>query len=221
MFFKVRIRLVVNVLILFLFLIAVKSYAQINEQHLIDLYQNHKINQIKSALAQTAPQDTSSMIYLFFRTIFIKDGLQARRNYEQVFKQGDVALKKLAEQRLHDYYYAIGLYFKASQYENQSPDSSAQVVTHHSQKTVEPTDLFSEDSPFKIQFGAFKNRENAEQQRQILQAQHIQAKVVKRRINNRQFYCVWVNGLKNIEETEKFADQIKQQIRLDYRLIKP
>lgn len=219
--FKDKNRLIGNVFLLFLFVITVKSYAQINEQYLVELYRNHHFRQIKQALSQTAVKDSSDLTYLFFKTLFLKDGLQAKQNYERIFKQGDATLKKLAGQRLHDYYYAVGLYFKAAQYLNQLPDSGAQVVVPPSQKTVPPTDLFTENSPFKIQFGAFSNRQNAEQQRQVLQNQHIQAKVVKRKIKNRQFYCVWVNGLKNIEETKKFADQIKQQVHFDYRIIKP
>ncbi len=201
--------------LLILLLSSLNLSAQTNEQSLINLYRNHQFNLIKQKLSEFAPQDTSGMTYLFFKTLFIRNGALAKKNYERVYRYASNPLKKLAAQRLHDYYYALGLYFKASQYSGIQPDS---------QKTGHPIksdDLFYEGSLFKIQFGAFSSKKNAEQQARFLQKENIQAKVVKRRINNRQLYCVWVNGLKNIEETQKFAEQIKKQVHLDYRIIKP
>ncbi len=214
---KIRFVNTVCVYILILVFIQNGSYAQIKPQKLIALYRNQQFDQIKQMLTKASPNDTSGTTYLFFKTLFLRNGAQARKNYETVFKQSENPLKQLAAQRLHDYYYALGLYFKASQYQNETLTKSgektkAKPATHN---------LFSEKSPFEIQFGAFSRKANAELQAKKLTKQNIRARVVKRKINNKPFFCVWVNGLKNIEETQKFAEQIKKQIHLDYRIIKP
>ncbi len=198
-----------------------KSYAQINENALMQFYRLHQFKQIKQALAQVAPQDTSTPAYLFFKTLLIKDGLQAKRNYEQVYLHADNPLKKLAAQRLHDYYYALGLYVKAAQYEGTPSDSSNHAILPKNQSQGESANLFSRPSSLKIQFGAFSSKANAQDQAKLLRKQHLPVRIVERTINGRTLFCVWVDGLSNIEETRKFAEQIKKQVHLDYRIIKP
>ncbi len=210
----------IHLILLMLVVLGMKLYAQMNQEQLINFYRNHQFKQIQLGLKQSTPQDTSSLSYLFFKTLFERNGLKAKQNYERVYQQAQSPLKSLAAQRLHDYYYALGLYVKAAQY-TQIHNDSVLATPQSASKPLKAGNLFSAVSPFKVQFGAFGNEENAQRLLQVLHKQNIKAKVVQRKINFRKFYCVWVDGLKSIEETQKYAEQIKKQVHLDYRIIKP
>ncbi len=209
-------------IILFALLLMLSLNAQDKSQELIVLYNARQYDRIRAKLNTFSDRDTSRISFLFFKSIFLKNGEQAKKNYEKVFKNSSGRLKELAAQKLHDYYYALGFYQHASQYEKYYTNTGiALPITDQEGKEPKPDNkFFNVRSAFVIQFGAFSLKENALQRQRLLSAQNIRSKIVKRMINRREFYCVWVNGLSSIEETRKIADQIKSELKIDYRIIK-
>jgi hypothetical protein len=72
-----------------------------------------------------------------------------------------------------------------------------------------------------IQVGAFGSQENALKLKKILKEKKIQVKVVKRNVNSKNLYCVWIDGKNNFEETKEYAELLKSRYRLTYSILRP
>jgi cell division septation protein DedD len=71
-----------------------------------------------------------------------------------------------------------------------------------------------------IQVGAFGEEENARQLQKSLQTQKFPVRIIERVVNDRNLYCVWVNGGESLDETIRLADKIKNRFKLEYRILK-
>ncbi len=187
--------------------ISLTLYAQSGWEQMFTLYQQKDFKTLKAELERKSGADTASVNYRFFKAVFTKDAQKAKEKYENVFNHASGRLKQMAAQKLHDYYYALGYYVRASWYGKYVGSES------------ENTENLEEKSTLAIQFGAFSTRLNALRRQTILKQAGVSSSIVKRNINGKQLFCVWVEGKPTVEETRKLADQIKKQLNLDYRII--
>ncbi len=199
------------------FLLSSMGWTQSVLEQCMNFYRQQDFDKIQLALKNVAPQDTNRLEYLFFKSIFLRDAELAQKNYETVYARAQGALKKMAAERLYDYYYARALYVKANQFKNQT----AEILPGKTATTDITQSQEKHEALFKIQVGAFSKRQNALAQLNKLESQKVKAQIVKRRINEKDFYCVWVKGLSTIEETRKLAEQLKKKFNFNYRIIKP
>ncbi len=190
--------------------------AQADWAVLKQFYQKGQYVELKQALLKADAQQQKSLEFLFFSSLFEKDGEQAVKNYQLVFDRANGWLKKAAAKKLFDYYFARGLYLKADSYKNyfvQKENSQTEPMSPE----VNPE---QEQSAYYIQMGAFSSPENAEKRLKDLKKNGISAEIKIRKINNHNYYCVWVKGRSNFADTNKMARQIKKQLNLEYRIIK-
>lgn len=199
------------------FLLSSMGWAQSPLEQCMNFYRQQDFDKIQLALKNVAPQDTNRLEYLFFKSIFLRDAELAKKNYEEVYARAQGALKKMAAERLYDYYYARALYVKANQFKNQT----AEILPEKTSATDTARRPAMRDAPFKIQVGAFSKKQNALVELNKLKRQKIKAQVVKKRIKQKDFYCVWVEGRNTIEETRELAEQLKKKFNFNYRIIKP
>lgn len=193
-------------------------------------YKNHKYTNIKTQLARINQEQKSRLEYKFYVAIFNTNGEEAKESFQLIFEKGNPKFKKLAAKKLMDYYYAKGYYVNASKYQEFLIDEDAgQSITEDSivdqilkQPTIEPN-LPKEDSkPAKyfIQVGAFSLKENANQLVTMLATQNIRARMVERKIDQKNLYCVWLNGKEDFKKTFNYANVIKEKYDLKFRIIK-
>lgn len=190
--------------------------AQVDWSVLSKYYQNAQYSELQQALTRVSAEQKKSMEFLFFSTLFEKDGEKAIQNYQYVFEHSQGWLKKAAAKKLFDYYFARGLYLKAESYKNYlSQEETTQRESLSNQEIPE-----QEETVYSIQLGAFSSPENARKRLKVLEKNGISAEIKIRKINDHNYYCVWVKGRANFADTEKMARQIKKQLKLDYRIIK-
>ncbi len=201
----------------FIFLFPFFSHAQnFSWQKLKNLYQLKAYDQLQTSLKQVPPKQKESLEYLFFASLFIKDANQAIKNYQKIFKETNGWLKNEAQKRIYDYYYAQGLYVKATQYSSAKSESKNENGIP-SAKKIQDVDS---EVPYAIQLGAFSSFENARKRQQTLFKKGIPSEIKIRKINNHNYYCVWVKGRATLTDTENKAKKIKQQFNIEYRIIK-
>ncbi len=193
----------------------VNAYAQVDWQQMRAFYQQAQFDRLKTALQNVKGAQTNQPEYLFFKSLFIKDAEQAVKNYQHIFETSKGWLKSLAAERLRDYFYARGFYYKAAEYEPYIQKKTQNPVQQKPAPVVTP-----DTQTYFIQVGAFSTQQNAQKQSDFLERHGIKSKIVVRHINNRNYYCVWVKGSTTLADTEKIAKQIKTQLNIDYRIIK-
>ncbi|MHB2148428.1 SPOR domain-containing protein [Calditrichota bacterium LG25] len=199
--------------ILIIFTLSVALFADENWQQWLKLYQSGQYAALKQRLEQVSPEPKNSLEYLFFKTLFIKDGARAVKNYQMIFEKSSGWLKHLAAQKLHDYYFALGLYLKAEGY-------ASFIKEAPQEKASNPRSYKTDDPKYVIQFGAFSSMDNARKRQKELSQKRIDSQIVVRKINNKNFYCVWVKGGATFADTDQLAKQLKKQLGIEYRIIK-
>lgn len=198
------------------------GFAQEPFAKLYRLYSEHQIPQLKQEIekpAYSAYRGTPEL--LFFKSILNRDAEAAVADFERVFKQGGEKIKRLAAQKLYQYFYAKGFYVTAQNYqkylvEHQPVEPPEQVQPAEKATDVQPAGREN----FYIQVGAFGIKENAEQRRRFLKTQDIPTTLVKRNVNGKTLFCVWVKGKQNLETTIKYAERLKQKFDLNYQIMK-
>ena len=201
--------------VLIIVLLSATLFAQGSWQKLLTLYQNGQYAALKETLDQIYPKQKNSLEYLFFQSLFIKDAAQAVKNYQLIFEKSSDWLKSLAAQKLHDFYYAQGYYLKAKNY-----STFITGIAEKDTKALPPDSYKADEAKYAIQLGAFSSMNNAKKRQEALSKNGINSQLVVRKINNRNYYCVWVKGSATLADTDKLAKQIKKQLNIDYRIIK-
>lgn len=179
-------------------------------------YQKGQYVELKQALSKADAKQQKSLEFIFFSSLFEKDGEKAVKNYQFVFDRADGWLKEAAAKKLFNYYFARGLYLKANSYRNYL----AQKGNTQTEPMLSKVSSVQEQAAYFIQLGAFSSPENAEKRLKVLKKNGISAEIKIRKINNHNYYCVWVKGRSNYAGTNKMARQIKKQLNLEYRIIK-
>ena len=126
-----------------------------------------------------------------------------------------------------DYYYAKGYYVNASKFQEYLVDEGngadvanpiqVQQPEIPENKPVQPS---IESEKYYIQVGAFSLEENASQLVKMLATQNIKARVVERKIDKRNLFCVWLEGKEDFKKTYDYANIIKEKYDLKFRIIK-
>jgi hypothetical protein len=185
---------------------------------LYDLYQKKNIDALKQRVEQLAAQYTQNKEIMFFSTLFMEDGEEAFKTYEQLYTQAEGQLRNIIGEKLAQYYYACGFYVRAAEFKNGQPAVSPAAATaagpNRDGKGVE-----KQQSNFVIQVGAFGQEDNARQLQKILQARDIKARLVTRQVNGQNLYCVWIAGTNSLNETLQIAENLKERFKLEYRIL--
>ena len=209
---------VIKPFLILIWLLTSFAVAQNLNERLIQLYRNHDLNGLKKELQPSAVKQ-NPLTAEFFKAVFLDDGEAAKEIYQHIYDRGYGKIKFLAAEKLQQYYYARGYYITANKYqkylvENQPPTKAEEVdqpLTVRNQ---------TRNSAFYIQVGAFGMKENAEQRRKFLKLQDISSQVIKRTINGKQFFCVWISGRDDLEKTLNYAEQLKHKFDLEYQIMK-
>ncbi len=206
----------------FLLLISVLTsfaVAQNLNERLIQLYRSHDLSKLKKELQGSAARQ-NPLTAEFFKAVFLEDGQAAKEMYQHIYDRGYGKIKFLAAEKLQQYYYARGYYITANKYQKYLVENQPPAQTEEVDQPVADEQDPSRNAAFYIQVGAFGMKENAEQRRKFLKLQNINSQVIKRMINGKQFFCVWISGKKDLEKTLNYAEQLKHRFDLEYQIMK-
>ncbi|MCB0280988.1 MAG: SPOR domain-containing protein [Calditrichae bacterium] len=209
----------IRLFFLFLFMFSGFLYSQGSET-LFKMYQQREYQQVKEKYNQIKGNLTKSE-QLFFESLLMPDAESAFTNYKELFDKSDGRIKYFAAERLKDYYYAKGYYSTASDYERYLVENRSLIETPEVTFQLDETPEVQEDAEkLYIQVGAFGLEDNAQQMQQMLQTQKVESSIVKKEVNSRLLYCVWVHGKENFQQTLNLANDLKQKYHLDFKIIK-
>jgi hypothetical protein len=190
-------------------------------------YEQHNFEMVRQKISNIDQKYQSSLDYQFFTAVLNKNGEEAKEVFQSVFEKGEKELKKLAAKKLMDYYYAKGYYLNASKFQEYLVDegngseviSPVQKKQHEipEGKTVKPA---ASSEIYYIQVGAFSLEENARQLVKMLATQNIKARIVERKIDKKNLFCVWLEGKEDFKDTYDYANVIKEKYDLKFRIIK-
>jgi len=190
-------------------------------------YEQHNFEMVKQDLSIMDQKYQSEPEYQFFRAVFLKNGEEAKNNFQMVFEKSGAKLKKLAAKKLMDYYYAKGYYVNASKFQEYLIDEGTEITSAGAAEVKQqevpekkPVPQTVESEKYFIQVGAFSLEENASQLVKMLATQNIKAQIVKRKIDKRDLFCVWLEGREDFKETYDYANIIKEKYDLKFRIIK-
>ena len=206
-----------------LFLLLAVSPAQDLEE-LYRLYGAHALAELEKRLS-TLPQDAEQIPdIVFFRTVFDENGEEAARIYEQLFEASDGWLKKVTADKLAQYHYARGYYVKAADFAAIAEAAPARLdrnpVLQRKPDTTPPADRTQiQEYRYAIQVGAFGYRDNAEKMLDLLNKQRLEARIVKREVNGKTLFCVWIDGQNDREKTQEYARELKEKYNIPYRVV--
>jgi hypothetical protein len=191
---------------------------------LFELYENRQIDQLKTRMQQFDNSSGKDDEVLYFRTVLTDNGDSAFSIYERLFNQSNGPLKKLASEKLAEYYYALGFYIKSSEYERFAktyiPIKTSEVKKTGDNSRNGRAELDTKPI-YMIQVGAFSVIENANDLAGFLQDKKFEVSVVDRTIGGNKLFCVWVKGDSSFEKTENIAEAIKDKYQLSYRIVQP
>jgi len=189
-------------------------FGQNQGDRLFELYQNHEFNQLSGSFIElSTAQKLNSEELLLFESLLSEDGQKSFAGMMKLTKSAEPRIRKIALEKIKDYYFARGYYQTASEYEIEMigiSDESAPPV-------IQPE---LSGSVFHIQVGAYGFRENAERLQKMLETQNIRADIVTRSQNSKTLFCVWINGKESLEATMEFAQTLTEKYDLSYHIIK-
>ena len=188
------------------------GFAQDNNQ-LFALYKQNDFAGLKQALAGLS--NNSGTDIQFYKALFNTDAEKAELQYKKVFEVGTPRLKLLAAKKLMDYFYALGYYVSATKYQKYIVEHS-QINVAHTQPAKEPV----VESIYYIQVGAFGLEENARQQVDFLKIQDIESNVIKREVNGKTLFCVWIEGSSDLQKSLDYANKIRLKYDLQFQIMK-
>ena len=203
-------------------------YGQDSFSKMYSDYEQHNFIQLKSDLSSVSQENQSTPEYRFFSAIFQKNGEEAKDVFQDVYENGSSRIKLMAAKKLMDYYYAKGYYINAAKYQefmiDTGGDKDASDISDQVQKTINnestPNQNAVDPDKYYIQVGAFSLEENARQLIKMLATQNITARVVERKVDDRNLYCVWLEGKEDFKKTYEYANVIKEKYDLKFRIIK-
>jgi hypothetical protein len=209
--------------ILFLFLSLSFVSAQ-KHQDLFEYYTNNQFDDLATRIEQLEDNAQNDPEVLFFSTVLTDNGDTAFSIYERLFIQSHGLVKKLAAEKLAEYYYARGFYVKSSEYVKYAktfiPVKTTGVVKSGDNTNEKKTELKSK-SIYKIQVGAFGVIDNANDLAGFLRGKKLEVSVVTRKVGGNNLFCVWVEGGSDFKNSEDIAVEIKKKYKLSYQIVKP
>ena len=216
------------VIIFIAFALCTSLSAQSKSSDLFNAYNDQNFTELQTLFNQLQKTDVSRMEWTFYSALFTTDGEEAKNKFQQVFDESQGQLKKMAAKKIMDYYYAKGYYINAAKYQKYIVDKESEIEdnsisTDNPQNTNEHKEVIADktnQSEYYIQVGAFSLEDNADQLKKMLLTQNVNALIVKRDVNSRTLYCVWLPGKESFEQTLLYANSIKDKYELKFRIIK-
>lgn len=173
---------------------------------------------------------------LYLQAALATDGTEAVRLYQSVVDNyprsewADDALYKV-----HQFYYALGLYrtaeLKMSQLQKDYPRSpyavrgtSAPPTRNLPEEPASPpgaagTPAATGETSFALQVGAYSLRENAEKQKLFFEDLGEQVEVINRMRDNRSLFIVLVGRYRTADEARAAGDAIRAKHNIDARVV--
>jgi hypothetical protein len=190
---------------------------------LFSLYQQKNFSTLQQKIMSLSDRYADHDQIQFFNAVFIENGDDAFRIYEQLYPRATGIFKVILAKKLSQYYYARGFYIRAAEFDKvlAAATSSSDTVPLNAaaREKSATTQADKKRVNFIVQVGAFGQEENARNLQKSLQGQVIQSRIIRRMVNGRNLYCVWVDGGNSLEETIKIADTIKDRFKLEYRIL--
>jgi hypothetical protein len=191
---------------------------------LLKYYQEHNIEAFRSEAQKIDREALEQAPDLqFFYTVLNQNGEEALSEYERLYKSGSQRVRYLAAKKLMEYHYARGYYITASEYEKYLIKHENIILEGGEEKEIvrtNPTENKRDDIEYYIQVGAFSHRDNARQLSEMLKTQNVNCTLVLRTINDRQLFCVWIEGKSTLDQTMEYANRIRERYDLNFRIIK-
>lgn len=191
---------------------------------LLKYYQEHNIEAFRSEAQKIDREALEQAPDLeFFYTLLNENGEEALSEYERLYKSGSPRVRYLAAEKLMEYHYARGYYITASEYEKYLIKHEKIILNDGEEKEIirtNPTENKRNDMEYFIQVGAFSHRDNARQLSEMLKTQNVNCTIVLRTINERQLFCVWIEGKATLDQTMEYANRIRERYDLNFRIIK-
>ena len=191
----------------------------------------------------TAYQNNSGVMYL--QAVLTPDGTDAAKIYQNIvdnFPKDEWADDALY--RLYQYYTSVGLYKTAEQklaqlkmeypFSAYASESPAPAVTRPQPKTpaqgnppvaeperekvpsmAAPTPVPKYSGSFTVQVGAFSTLVNAEELKRKFEKEGYTSNIFTITRNTQKLHKVWVGEFQTMEETRRFAAEIKKKFGLD------
>ncbi|MEJ2545757.1 MAG: SPOR domain-containing protein, partial [Calditrichaceae bacterium] len=208
-------------------LIIATLFAQKSFDDIYTNFEQHNFKRVRQLLSGLDQQQQTSLDYQFFSAVFNKNGEEAKETFQLVFEKGNKPLKKYAAKKLMDYYYAKGYYINAAKFQEYLVDAgngttaiTPLIKQQPEIPTVKPEQIPVSTDIYFIQVGAFSLEENAKQLVHMLATQNIMARIVERKIDQRNLFCVWLDGKEDFKKTYDYANIIKEKYDLKFRIIK-
>lgn len=188
---------------------------------LYKLYENGQVKELRSTVSELQSKYPNNLEVQFFSTLFAENGDEAIKILEDLIKNANGKLKKIIAKKIAEYYYAKGYYLSANRYQKIALEETNEIenVDNKIENYTKPA--VPEIINFVIQVGAFSHEDNAIQLIKMLGLNNISSKIVTRKVNSNVLYCVWIDGKSNFEQTNEYANSLKNKYRLEYRIIKP
>jgi hypothetical protein len=212
-----------NIVFFIIILLSTFLYSGNGLDNLYAFYQKKEFEKIKIELGKIDQENVNRYNFLFYETLFLNEGDVVVDRYQAVFKKGDALYKKLAAQKLFEYYYAKGYYMNAAKYQKfQAENPIPFPISPKNNATVseEQSPAKTQKYSYQIQVGAFSVKDNAEQLKSMLKTQDVVSEIVERNINGSTLFCVWIKASDNFDETLRYATKIQRKYNLQYRIIK-
>lgn len=198
--------------ILGLFINQILFSQNLTYKNLYSLYQNEKLEELRFELNKIENNKSSEIE--FYNSLFMENGEEALQKYLNIFEKSYGELKSIVSKKLSDYYYAKGYYLTAAKYQKFLVESTDSKPSQQNNNSVS-----GNNTKYIIQLGAFAQKENAVQLKEMLQTQNLYTRIEERNINGNDLHCVWMEGKKGFSETLEFAEKIKEKYHLQYRIL--
>ncbi len=206
-------------------LISQTLFAQkVNIIPLLKKIENGKIEEVQTDFRILKIKNSHHPDVIFLEAVLTEDGEKAQKLYELVYtsfpnsKFADAALF-----RNFSYYYALGLYKKATELKNmlakEYPNSPYLKNTERNYPEVDEMILVDKDPykiknksdiKFTIQAGAFGNAQNAEDLKRNFIAKGLKSRITSKTVGNLQLKIVDVGEFTTREKAEKFLTTLQK-----------
>ena len=218
-------------------------FAQTTElQSYIDKLENGQTEEVKKALPELVAKYQNDPAVLYLQGRLATDGIEAVKFYQSIvdnFPKSEWADDALY--RIHQYYYALGLYrtadLKLQQLKKDYPNSSYvtgkptvklpekdEAVVHLPPKetipevdTAQPADTAPTPprKPYTLQVGAFSTAANAEKQKSFFEDLGYTVEITNKVRGGRSLYLVWVENFRTTDEARTFGKEVKVKYKID------
>ncbi|MBI4547264.1 MAG: SPOR domain-containing protein [Ignavibacteriae bacterium] len=233
----------VMIVLAFVFVVNSRLYTQTGElQAYIEKLESGQTEEVKKALPDLVAKYQNDPGILYLQGRLATDGIEAVKFYQSVvdnFPKSDWADDALY--RIHQYYYALGLYRTADlklqqlkkEYPNSPyvtgkpvvkfPEKDEAVVNLPPKESPLPVDTSQSEEtnpaptnePYTLQVGAFSTVANAEKQKSFFEDLGYAVEITNKVRGGRSLFLVWVGNFKTADRAREFGNEVRIKYNID------